>query len=225
VQFTDNIGIQITKSELHALVQFCGDGDRLEFISFRVGDGKMVAWATDGHNASYLHGDSWDGKGKPSKTLIECQLAADMAKTISKSMGKDHEVFLRTDKALHLVEAEIKYIETSASCAKIDLTGHVADQLDLSLPNYIPTRPPRGTGEVPFETQTFSFGALALLKKVCAAAQTDVVRAFVNSNPTHPIYCEIDTPTRLHDEEQPRWICILAPSTAAESDLSTKEGA
>lgn len=223
VQYTDGIGISICKPELQALAQFCGEADRLAFISFRVANGKTIAWAVDGHNAAYLHGDAWDGKGKPSKSECDFQLAAEMAETIARSMTKETEVFLKTDKKLHLFEAEVKDIESGVSRARIDLDGHVAQQIDLSLPNYFPTRPPRESGEVPGEMQTFSWGALALLKKVCAAACTDVVRTFVNSNPTHPIYCEIDTPARLNDDEQPRWICVLAPSKAAADAVSNTD--
>jgi hypothetical protein len=223
MQFTDGIGIQVTKPELAALIQFCGEEDRLANVSIRVRDGRLVAWATDGQNAAYLHGESWDGKGKPSAASQDWQVAAEMAHSIARAMGKDTEAILHVNKKLQLTEAEIKEIESGKSLMKIDLAGHVAEQLDLSLPNFFPSRPPRDTGEVPFETQTFSWGALALLRKVCTAAVTDVVRTFVNSNPVHPIYVEVDTPARMRDDEQPRWICLLAPSSAAEEPAQDTE--
>lgn len=216
MQYTDNLGIQVTKAELAALVQLCGDTERMSSISVRVRDGKLVSWATDGSNAVYLHGETYDGKGKPSTVEHDWQIGADMAKSIARSMPRGSEVILHANKKLQLVEAEVRDIESASSIMKIDLDGHVAEQLDLSLPEYFPTRPLRDTGEVPFPTITFDWRALSLLKKVCAAAETNIIRVFANSNPRTPIYAEVDIPTRLEDEEQARWVVVMAASEAAE---------
>jgi len=218
MQYVENVGITVTKPELAALVQFCGESDRLANVSIRIGDGKLVAWATDGGNAAYLHGKSWDGKGKSSSVEREWQIDSGLAKTIAKSMGKDTEAILHTSKKLALVEAEIKAIDDGKSLMKIELDGHVSEQLDLKLPDFFPTRPPRDTGEVPRENVYFAWGSLDLLKRVCKSAGTGAIRVFVNSNPSHPIYCEVATPQQMQDDYQPEWICVLMPSTAVERE-------
>jgi hypothetical protein len=216
MQYTDGIGINITKPELVALVQFCGETDRLANVSFRVRDGRIVAWATDGHNIANLHGDAWDGKGKASTADHDWQIGADMAKRLAKQLQKGEDLTFRVNKSLQLTTAETKDIEDGTSISHTDLKGHTSEQLDLDLPNYFPSRPMRDTGEVPAETVSFAWPSLALLKRVCSAAGTGAIRVFVNSNPLHPIYCEVATPAQLNDDEQPRWVCVLAPSITAE---------
>src|SRR5512138_1557313 len=104
MQYVDNIGITATKSELTALVQFCGESDRLANVSIRVRDGKLVAWATDGSNAAYLHGFAWDSKGKPSAIERDWQIDSGMVRSLAKAMGKGCEAVLHANKKLQLVE-------------------------------------------------------------------------------------------------------------------------
>lgn len=217
MQYTNNIGISTTVAEIAALVSFSRDSDDAK-ISVSVANGKLLAWAVNGIAAVYNHGDAWDGKGKPSAVDHDWQVNADMAKRLAKQLQKDEDLTFRVNKALQFTTAETKDIEDGTSRSHTDLRGHTSEQLDLDLPNYFPSRPMRDTGEVPADVQCLAWNALALLRKVCVAAGSGAIRTFVNSNPTHPIYCEVATPAQLHDDEQPRWVCVLAPSITAEVD-------
>lgn len=215
MQYVDQVGITANSREIAALLEFCGEDERLANISIRVRSGKLTAWAVDGSNAAYLHGISYDGKGKPSELERDWQLSLEMARSLKRSMAKSDEVLLKVNKRLQLHEAEIRDEESGAPRMKIDLDGHVSEQLDLELPSFFPERPARDSGEVSAATMAFSWGALARLKRVCVAAETDAIRCFVASSERAPIYVEIDKPAALNDDEQPRWVCVLAPSAIA----------
>ena len=215
MQFVDQIGVTANSREIAALLGFCGTDERTANISIRVRDGKLVAWAVDGSNAAYLHGVALNGNGKPSDLSRDWQLSLEMAKSLKRSMSKSDEVLLKVNKKLNLYEAEIRDEASSQSRMRIDLDGHIGGQLDLELPNYFPTRPPRESGEVPSATLALSWGATSRLKLVCKAAETDAIRVFVASSETAPIYVEADKPAALKDDKQPRWVCVLAPSAIA----------
>ncbi len=136
-------------------------------------------------------------------------------------MAKGDEVILTTGKKLDILSADIRDIETGNKKPSIGLDGFVSEQLELDMPKMLPTRPGRRTGEVPSEQVALSFTVLSLLSKVCKAADTETARFFIPSDPHQPIYVEVDKPSRLYDEEQPRWVCVLMPMTlaaAAEAD-------
>lgn len=216
MQYTQDVGVTANKREIAALLGFCGEDENFGNISIRVRDGKLLAWAVDGSNAAYLHGEAFDGKGKPAKIDRDWQISLEMAKSLKGAMGNSDEVVLMTDKKLRMFEATIRDEESGAPRMKIDLDGHVGEQLSLELTKYFPERPARDSGEVPCATNCLSWQAFARLKLVCKAAETDAIRQFVASTERAPIYVEIDKPASLKDDNQPRWVCVLAPSAIAE---------
>lgn len=224
MQYTNGVGLATTAAEIAALVAFSRDSDDAK-VSVRVGGGKLTAWAVNGIAAVYNHGDSWDGKGKASSVDHAWQITAETLKSLKKMMGADDELILHTNNKNQLVEAEIRAIETSQSKLKINLDGHVAEQLDLDLPNSIPTRPGRNTGEIPTSELVLGWTVISLLKYVAKAANTDACRFFISSNPEQQIYVEVDQPSRLYDEEQPRWVCVLMPTrlSSAADDSSDED--
>lgn len=218
MQYVDGTGITATGKEFAALVEFCGESERLSSVSIRVRDGKLVAWATDGANAAYLHGKAWNGEGKPSEIDRDWQLSLDMARSLKKAMGTGDEAILKTNPALRLYEAEIREIEGGKVRMKVDLDGHISEQLDLSLPGYFPSRPIKDAGEVPAPRLLLSWNALHMLKKVCEAAHSDVVSMYIGSNPALPTYVEVGKPADMDDEENVPWVCILSASSAVRDE-------
>lgn len=227
MQYTHDVGVTANKKEIAALLEFCGEDENFGNISIRVRDGKLLAWAVDGSNAAYLHGDAFDGKGKPARIERDWQISLEMAQSLKRSMSNGDEVLLKTDKKLRMFEAEIRDEESGQPRIKIDLDGHVGEQLSLELTKYFPERPARDSGEIPCATNCLSWQAIARLKLVCKAAETDAIRQFVASTERAPIYVEIDKPAALKDDAQPRWVCVLAPSAIAEGidEKEEKKGA
>jgi hypothetical protein len=216
VQFTDGIGIQATSTEIAALLAFCKDAKESK-VYLRLEHGKLLSWATCGFAAVYHHGEAWDGKGKASQQEHVWQISADALSMIRKGMGKSDEVILQTNKKLSITGADIRDIETGEKKPPIGLDGFVSEQLELNMPKLIPERPGRRTGEIPVSQLTLAQAVIGLLAKVCKAADTEANRFFFPSDPHQPVYVEVDKPSRLYDEEQPRWIVVLAPMRLAEA--------
>lgn len=226
MQYTNGVGISTTAAEIAVLVAFSRDSDDAK-VSVMIENGKLIAWAACGVGAVYNHGDAWNGSGKRSSLAHQWQITAETLRDLKKMMKNDDELILHTDEENHLVDAEIRTIKTSQSKLKhIDLDGHVCEQLELNLPEKIPARPGRDTGEIAASELVLGWTVLSLLKTVAKAAETDSCRFFLNSNPELPVYVEVDKPSRLYDDEQPRWVCVLMPirlSSASETE-DTEEG-
>lgn len=219
MQFTDGIGIQATSTEIAALLSFCKDDESK--ISIKLEGGKLLSWAACGVAAVYHHGEAWDGKGKASKASHQWQISADALSMIRRGMAKGDEVIFTTGKKLEILSADIRDIETGNKKPPIGLDGFVSEQLEFDMPKMLPVRPGRRTGEVPTDQVALSFTVISFLSKVCKAADSETVRFFTNSDPHQPLYVEVDEPSRLYDEEQSRWICVLMPmklAAAAEAD-------
>ena len=219
MQYTDGIGIQATQTDLVALLAFAKD-DKDAKISVRVENGKLLAWATCGSAAVYHHGETWNGSGKPSQSCHNWQISTDAIEMIKKGMSSGDEVFFRTDSKLSIFDAEIRSIDTAEKKPPIGLDGFVCEQLELDLPAFIPDRPGRRTGEVPASAVASAFTVLEKLKKVCKAADTEAARFYSPSDPHKPVYVEVDKPSRLSDEEQPRWVAVLMPLRLEEAAVS-----
>ena len=224
MQYTDGIGIQATAPEIAALLSFCRDEEAT--VSVKVADGKLLAFAANGIAAVYNHGEAWDGKGKPSKLVHNWQFSADALKMVRGGMSKGDEVIFTLGKSGDVKSADIRDIETGNKKPSIELTGFVSEQLEFDMPSMLPTRPGRDTGELPSDQIALSYSVISLLAKVCKAADTEASRFFIPSDPHQAIYVEVDKPSRLYDEEQPRWVCVLMPlklSSAAEVDEGDEE--
>lgn len=212
MQFTHDIGIVATKAELKAILGFAKDSDDAK-ISFRVQDGKLVAWAASSIAAVYHHGLAFDGKGKPATEDNSWHVTVDILRRIERGMTSKDEVVLHVNRALHFTEAEVRTIEDSQSMTRTSLDGHGSEQIDLSLPNTLPTRPDRYTGEIPTSKLTLGMTTLLLLKDVAKAVGTEANRFYITSNASAPVYVEVDKPSVLNEEDQAAWVCVLVPMT------------
>ena len=210
MQFTDGLGIQATALEIAALLHFCKDDEGAK-VSVRLGDGKLLAFTSCGKAAVYHHGESWNGSGKASKQEHAWQISADALSMIRKGMSKSDEVIFNVNKKLGITGADIRDIETGNKKPPIGLDGFVSEQLEFDMPALLPTRPGRNTGEVPTSQLTLAYSVLSMLQKVGKAAESEANRFFFPSDPLQPVYVEVDKPSRLYDEEQPRWIVVLMP--------------
>lgn len=224
MQFTNGIGIQATSTEIAALLSFCKDDDEAK-VSVKLMGGKLLSFAANGISAVYNHGEAWDGKGKPSDLIHNWQISSGALAMIRRGMSKGDEVIFTVGKKLDILSADIRDIETGNKKPSIDLSGFVSEQLEFDMPALLPTRPGRRTGEVPSDQIALSFSVVSLLTKVCKAADSEASRFFIPSDPHQAIYVEVDKPSRLYDEEQPRWVCVLMPlklAAAAEADEAEK---
>lgn len=211
MQFTDGVGISGTAAEVAALCAFCADEGNLATVAVKVADGTLVSWATNGQAAAYHHGEAFDGTGSPSRIKHEWQISADWLRTVRRSMEGGDEVILRTDAKQRVVEAVVRDIETSSVKLRVSLDDQVAEQISIDLPAVAPSRPGRHTGEIPTSELMVSWHVLQLLGKVTKAVDSSAIRFFISSNPTQPIYCEVDVPGRMYDEAAPRWVVVLMP--------------
>lgn len=219
MQYTDGIGIQATAPEIAALLSFCKDKDSK--VSVKVSDGKLLAFAANGIAATYNHGEACDGKGKPSGLVHNWQFSADALKMVHGGMLSGDEVIFTLGNSDNVKSAEIRDIKTGNKRPPIELSGFVSEQLEFDMPTLLPTRPGRRTGEIPSDQIVLSYPVISLLAKVCKAAESEASRFFIPSDPHQAIYVEVDKPSRLYDEEQPRWVCVLMPlqlASAAEVD-------
>jgi hypothetical protein len=216
MQFTDGVGISGTAAEIGALCAFCADEGNLATVAVKVDDGSLVSWATNGCAAAYHHGESFDGKGSPSRTKHEWQISADWLRTVRRSMKSGDEVILRTDAKKRVVEAVVREIETSSVKLRVSLDDQIAEQISIDLPMVAPSRPGRHTGEIPTSELMVSWHVLQLLGKVTRAVDSSAIRLFVSSDPTQPIYCEVDVMGRMYDDEAPRWVVVLMPLNQTE---------
>lgn len=215
MQFTHGIGVMATKPEIEALVGFAKESDDAK-VTLRVRDGRFLAFAANGISGVYHHGEALDGEGKPATEDRIWQIPADTLRMLKGAMETGDELVLHTDSVCRLFQAEIREIETSKSRLRIDLDGHVSEQLQL--PINLPERPIRHTGEITTPEVTFSWGVLKQLQAVTKAADSTATRFVLSSNPKSPIYVEVDEPRRLSDEEQARWVCLLMPMVIDRGD-------
>jgi hypothetical protein len=210
MQFTHDIGIVATKAELDALLAFSKDTNDAS-ITIRVRAGKLLAIASCGRSSVYHHGEAWDGAGEPATERCIWQVNAELLRRINKGLGNDEELLLSIDDVHHLTHAVVRTIEDNETKQKIDLDSFVTSQLELSLFDFLPSRPDRNNRSKRTPEFMLGFSQLDLIKKVTKAASTDAVRFFVESSPNTPVYVEVDQIKRLADEEQARWVCVFVP--------------
>jgi hypothetical protein len=86
----------------------------------------------------------------------------------------------------------------------------------------IPTRPETRNSLTPafaFDPHLFKS-----LEKVAKAASTAASRIWVNDDALKPIYIEVDTPARLLDSHQPRWVVVFMPVKLEPGETYEPEG-
>jgi hypothetical protein len=222
VQFTDNIGIVATKPELIALLAFTSEGsENASKVSFKLCGAELLSWATNGLGACICHGRTFDGSGKPSTTEGSWQIPADTLMRVAKAAGKGDEIIFRVDKKGHIRDATIRDIESSETRMKVELQDVSTDGVLFDLEATIPTRPDRNS--VAVGAITLAPSLLSLLVKVAKAAGCDSCRLWMPRTGIGHVYCEVDQPSALSDDEAPRWVCVLAPQGEAEPKESTEE--
>lgn len=210
MQYTDNVGIQGTKAEFAALLEFCGESsEKFTGISIKLERGKLLAWATNGLAAIYHHGATYDGNGKPSQAEDAWQIPADVLRTILKAAGNKDELILSLTKRRALKDALIRDIETSTERGRFDLSNTSTNGELFEIEHIVPSRPDRNSASVGCLNVAPSL--LVLLKKVSKATGADACRIWMPESGIAPLYVEVDTLTALSDEEQPRWIVVVMP--------------
>jgi len=209
MQFIEGHGIITTKSQLRALLAFTGDAERLDGVGFEIRDGRMLAWASDGHSAVYHHSTAMDGKGGPYAGSHEWQIAADALSRVVKAMENGDEAVLVLSSRGDLREARIREIESGQEKLTISLANHVTNELSLNLPCVVPSRP------TPVESPVFQIGLdtdlLARLKRVSAACECSVCRLTLPDDQAKPVHFEIDQMGNLADTGQVAWVGVLMP--------------
>lgn len=209
--YTKDLGITATKAELVALLQFTrNDVDTLSGVGFRVEDGKLLAQATNGASAVYHHGEALDGHGGKYDGNHEWQLGSEGLSRIAKSMTGKDEVVLSVNRDGRLTVALVREEADGDPKIKIDLDGHVSEQLSINLTNVAPARPVASANTI--GRMGLAPSLLAPIAKVARACGGGASRWTFPPDDKSPVYIEIDGGGRLADDlDVAAWVVVVMP--------------
>jgi hypothetical protein len=219
VQFNQELGFTATKPELSAILQFVKQGHQsLGGIGITVTKGNLLVQASDGSAACYHRGEASDGKGGSCSSDYSWQVAGDALASITKSMDAGDEVVLCVNKKGKLHDAIVRNIESGQAKIKVELTGHVGEQLGIDTDDD-PGMPPSGGPHL--SEVVLSPGLVARVAKVSKASGGGVARWTMPRAADGlgaPVYIEIDLASRLADGDTPAWTVVVAPMQLSASD-------
>lgn len=220
--YTHGTGIIATKSQLSAILQFCGAGNT-GWVQFRIADGELISSASNGLCACYCTGDALDGKGGKYAGGHEWEVSADLLARLARSMKGTDELILAHDKAGNLRAAIIRDIETTEAHSETSLAGHCSSQLTMGF-----SPPPRDLepSSKPASVVVLAPSLTAKIAKVArACGSSSVSRWLIGAKTSDVVNVQIDEAWRIAEGHQPAWVVVITTLPLEDQDPVAKRAA